>query len=72
MICNFCICICLALIPAAVRAANKPHAAADSQTIKVWTNNDLDRLHDVAPVSIVDLEDLARGNDIEPGALRGQ
>lgn len=53
MICNFCICICPALIPAAVRAGNKPHGAADSQTIKVWTNSDLDRLHDVAPVSIV-------------------
>lgn len=53
MICNFCICICLALIPAAVRAGNKPHGAADSQTINLWTNSDLDRVDDVAPVSIV-------------------
>ena len=53
MIRDFCIYICLGLLPAAVRAANKPHAAADTQTIKVWTNDDLERLHDVAPISIV-------------------
>lgn len=53
MIRNICICICLGLLPAAVPAANKPHGAADSQTTKVWTNSDLERLHDVAPISIV-------------------
>lgn len=53
MIRDYCICICLGLFPAAVRAANKPHAPADTQTIKVWTNDDLERLHDVAPISIV-------------------
>lgn len=49
MIRDFCICICLGLFPAAVRAANEPHAPADSQTIKVWTNDD----HDIALSSIV-------------------
>ena len=53
MIRNFCMCISLTLIPLAVRAANKPHAAADSQTIKVWTNDDLEKLHDSGLISIV-------------------
>ena len=60
MIRNFCICICLGLFPAAVRAANKPHAAAGSQTTKVWTNNDIERLRTVAPISIVGQVDKER------------
>src|SRR5207244_1959182 len=28
-----------------LRAANRPHAGTDSQTIKVWTNDDLEKLH---------------------------
>jgi hypothetical protein len=38
-------------IPA--RAANKPRAGTDSQKIKVWTNDDLEKLHDVGLISIV-------------------
>ena len=50
---ELCVCICLALIPEATRAANKPHVAADAQTVKIWTNDDLDRLHHLGLISIV-------------------
>jgi FtsP/CotA-like multicopper oxidase with cupredoxin domain len=41
-----CFGFCPALITAAIplRAANKPHAGEASQTIKVWTNDDLEKL----------------------------
>jgi hypothetical protein len=35
------------------RAANRPHAGTDSQKIKVWTNDDLEKLRDVGQISIV-------------------
>jgi hypothetical protein len=55
MIRDFCTCICLALVAAAIplRAANRPHAGADNQQTKVWTNDDLERLHDRGLISIV-------------------
>src|SRR6202521_5528533 len=55
MIRHFCICFCLALVSAAIplRAANRPHAGTDSQTVKVWTNDDLERLHDLGLICIV-------------------
>jgi len=55
MIRNLCIGICLALATAAIplRAANTQHAGADSQTIKVWTNDDLEKLHRAGLISIV-------------------
>ena len=55
MIRHFCICFCLALVLAAIplRAANRPHAGTDSQTVKVWTNDDLERLHDLGLICIV-------------------
>jgi hypothetical protein len=36
-----------------VRAANRPHARTDSQSTLVWTNDDLDNLHDRGLISIV-------------------
>jgi hypothetical protein len=55
MIRHFCICFCLALVSAAIplRAANRPHAGTDSQTVKVWTNDDLEKLHDLGLICIV-------------------
>jgi hypothetical protein len=55
MIRHFYVCFCLALVSAAVplRAANGPHAGTGSQTIKVWTNDDLERLHDLGLICIV-------------------
>jgi len=44
---DFCTCICLTLVATAIplRAATRPHAGTESQTIKVWTNADLEKLH---------------------------
>ena len=55
MIRDLYICISLALITAAipVRAADGPHAGADSQTTTVWTNDDLEKLHHAGLISIV-------------------
>lgn len=36
-----------------LRAANRPHAGTDSQTVKVWTNDDLEKLHHLGFISIV-------------------
>jgi hypothetical protein len=62
MIRDLCICICLALVTAAIplRAANRPHAGADSQTIKIWTNDDLEKLHHAGLISIVGQIDQER------------
>jgi hypothetical protein len=55
MIRHFSVCFCLSFITASIpsRAANKPYARTDGQTIKVWTNNDLARLHSLGLISIV-------------------
>jgi hypothetical protein len=55
MIRDLCICVSLALVTAAIplRAANGPHAGADSQTTKVWTNDDLEKLHRAGLISVV-------------------
>jgi hypothetical protein len=55
MIRHFSICFCLSFITASIpsRAANKPYARTDGQTIKVWTNNDLAQLHSLGLISIV-------------------
>jgi len=55
MIRGFCICISLALVTEAIplRAATGPHAGADSQTMKVWTNDDLEKLDHAGLISIV-------------------
>ena len=36
-----------------LRAANRPHAETDSQNTMVWTNDDLEKLHSLALISIV-------------------
>lgn len=50
-----CIFVCLALVSAAIplRAANGPHAGMDRQKSVVWTNDDLEKLHDLGLISIV-------------------
>jgi len=55
MIRHLYVCFCLALVLAAIplRAANSPHAGTGSQTIKVWTNDDLERLQYLSPICIV-------------------
>src|SRR5258708_9136860 len=45
--------VTLSTLAIPVRAANKPRAGTDSQKIKVWTNDDLEKLHDVGLISIV-------------------
>lgn len=49
----------LAAIP--LRAACWPHAGTEGHSKVVWTNDNLDRLHDRGPISIV-----AQENDAEP------
>ena len=39
-----------------LRAANGPHAGTDRQSKLVWTNDDLDKLHNLGPISIVGRE----------------
>jgi hypothetical protein len=62
MIRQLCIGACLALASATLpsRAADRPHAGTDSQNIKVWTNDDLEKLHDIGLISIVGQMDEAR------------
>ena len=59
MIRQLCIGLCLALVTAAIpsRAANGPHPRTDRQSKVVWTNDDLDKLHDRGLISIVGRED---------------
>jgi hypothetical protein len=47
--------VTLGLILAAIplRAANRPHAGTASQNTTVWTNDDLERLHDLGLICIV-------------------
>lgn len=47
--------ITLGVISAAmpIRAADKPHAGSDRQSKVVWTNDDLERLHDLDLICIV-------------------
>jgi hypothetical protein len=40
-----------------LHAANRPHAGADRQTIKVWTNDDLEKLNHSGLISIVGRDD---------------
>ena len=47
--------VTLGLISVAIplRAANRPHAGTDSRNTAVWTNDDLERLHDLGLICIV-------------------
>jgi len=55
--------VTLGLILAAIpmRAANRPHAGTERHSKVVWTNDNLDKLHDLGLISIV-----AQENDEEP------
>ena len=46
---------CLVLVSTAIplRAANRPHVGTEDQNMLVWTNDDLERLHDLDLISIV-------------------
>ena len=70
MIRQLCISVCLALVSAAIplRAANRPHAGTDSQTIKVWTNDDFEKLHAAGLISIVGQVD--EGTSVSESAPR--
>ena len=52
---HLCVSVTLTLVSLAVplRAANRPHAEADSQNTRVWTNDDLEKLHHPGLISIV-------------------
>ena len=54
-----CIFSCLALVSAAIplRAANRPHVGRDRQNSAVWTNDDLEKLHDLGLISVVGATD---------------
>ena len=54
--------VTLALISVTMplRAANRPHAGTDSPDKKVWTNDDLEKLHRVGLISIVGRTDEER------------
>jgi hypothetical protein len=47
----------LILVAIPLRAANGPHAGTDRPSKVVWTNDDLDKLHDLDLISIVGRED---------------
>lgn len=70
MIRQLCISLCLALVSAAIplRAANRPHAGTDSRTTKVWTNDDLEKLHAAGLISIVGQVD--EGTSVSESAPR--
>ncbi len=67
---QLCVDFCLALVTAAIplRAANRPHAGTDRQSKVVWTNDDLDKLHDLAMISIIGREDDERSASAPPPA----
>ncbi len=50
-----CLSVSLALLSTAIslRAANRPHAGADSRSTVVWSNDDLEKLNDLGLISIV-------------------
>ena len=53
MIRHVCFCLVLVSTPIPLRAANRPHAARENQNTLVWTNDDLEKLHDLDLISII-------------------
>jgi hypothetical protein len=51
--------VTLGLISVAIplRAANRPHAGIEHHSMAVWTNDDLDKLHDLGLISVAAQED---------------
>src|SRR5260370_32597911 len=63
--------VSLVLLSVAIplRAANRPHAGTDSQNTVVWTNDNLEKLHDLSLISIVGRIDEERPTSASaPGA----
>ncbi len=52
--------VTLSTLAIPVRAANKPRAGRGSQNTVVWTNDDLEKLHDLGLISIVGRTDEER------------
>jgi hypothetical protein len=50
---SFALSVTLSTLAIPLRAANKPRGGTDSQKIKVWTNDDLEKLHAAGLISIV-------------------
>jgi hypothetical protein len=70
---QLCTTVTLALVSMAIplRATERPHAGMDSRTAKVWTNDDLEKLHALGGISIVgriDNEDATPASPAEPYA----
>jgi hypothetical protein len=70
---QLCTAVTLALVSVAIplRATERPHAGMDSRTVKVWTNDDLEKLHAVGGISIVgriNNEDATSASSTEPYA----
>jgi len=67
---QLCAGFCLALVTVAIplRAANRPHAGTGRQSKVVWTNDDLDKLHDLGMISIIGREDDERPASAPPPA----
>jgi hypothetical protein len=66
---HFAVTLGLVLIVIPLRAANRPHAAADSQNKMVWTNSDLEKLHSLGLISIVGRTD---GEELKAAPAAGQ
>jgi hypothetical protein len=52
-----------------LREANRPHAGTDHRSKVVWTNDDLDKLHDLGLISIVGRDDDEKPISAPPPAL---
>jgi hypothetical protein len=50
---SFALSVTLSTLAIPLRAANKPRGGTDSQKIKVWTNDDLEKLHAAGLISVV-------------------
>ena len=57
---SFALSVTLSTLAIPLRAANKPRGGTDSQTKKVWTNDDLEKLHAAGLISIVGQADEGR------------
>jgi len=66
--------IALGLISVAIplRAANRPHAGSDRHGKEVWTNDDINKLHDVGLISIGGREDDEKPTSTPAPYLRTQ
>jgi len=68
---RMCISVGLTVLSTAIplRAANRPHAGTDSQNRMVWTNDDVEKLHNPGLISIVGRIDEERPTSASASAL---